>query len=305
MRHENIADKAGLWNYFYARVDAILKRHRLLAAGWEELGASRVMQQGAGQLAPNPTFKDHGFTLYVWRNIEGAEDLANQLANAGYDTVLTPATRLYFDMVHYPSPEEPGQNWAGYADLDRVFDFDPYNDIRLSVDDATPAPGKERLTEAGKQHIRGIEGTLFTETVRDPARLEYMLMPRLLALAERAWAPEPSWALATDRSQAATLHAAAWSQFVNQLGQQVLPALDAGEPAIRYRIPPPGLAIIDGAVMVNEQLPGFALRYSVDGYEPTVLSPLVAGPIRSMGAVQVSAFDHSGRHSHPSRIEIH
>lgn len=305
MKREKIADQAGLWNYFYMRVDAILKRHGLQAAGWEELGALRIAGQGASRLAPNPVFTDHGFTLYVWRNIEGAEDLAYQLANAGYDTVLTPATRLYFDMVHYPSPEEPGQNWAGYADLDRVFDFDPYNDIRQGVDDATPAPGKQQLSEAGKRHIRGIEGTLFSETVREPARLEYLLMPRLLALAERAWAPEPSWALTTDRAQAARLHAAAWSQFVSQIGLQVLPALDAADQPIGYRIPPPGLAVVDGAVMANEQLPGFVLRYSVDGSAPNVRSPLVVGPIRSSGAVEVSAFDRNGRHSRPSRIEIH
>ncbi len=46
----------------------------------------------------NPFFSRSGYTLYVWRNTEGAEDLADRLANAGYDVVLTPATRLYLDM---------------------------------------------------------------------------------------------------------------------------------------------------------------------------------------------------------------
>ena len=123
----------------------------------------------------------------------------------------------------------------------------------------------------------GLEGTLFSETVHEPARLDYMLMPKMVALAERAWAPDPQWTKQTDHAHAAPLHAAAWSVFVSQLGLKVLPQLDA-EHAVLYRIPAPGLKQVAGAVLVNQQIPGFSLRYTVDGSEPNATSPLVTGP---------------------------
>jgi hexosaminidase len=254
-------------------------------------------------MLPNTAFANSGVTLYVWRNIEGAEDLAYRLANAGYGIVLAPANRLYFDLMPYPGPDEPGQNWAGYVDLDTVFDYVPYDDTRVAPDDPTPLPGAQALTESGRRNIRGLEGTLFTETVHDAGRLDYMLMPRLLALAERAWAADPAWARAADHQHAAPLHAAAWSQFVSQLGLEVLPRLDASDLQVRYRIPPPGLGIVDGAVVANEQIPGFALRYTADGSEPTAASPTVSAPIRAAAVIRVGAFDRNGRGGRSARID--
>ena len=203
----------------------------------------------------------------------------------------------------YPGPDEPGQNWAGYVDLDTVFDYVPYDDTRVAPDDPTPLPGAQVLTESGRRNIRGLEGTLFTETVHDAGRLDYMLMPRLLALAERAWAADPAWARAADHQHAAPLHAAAWSTFTSQLGLQVLPGIDAGLMDVRYRIPPPGLARIDGAVRANEQLPGLSLRYTTDGSEPAADSPLVSAPLTDAAIIRVAAFDRNGRGGRSARID--
>ncbi len=49
-----------------------------------------------------------------------------------------------------------------------------------------------RLTPSAAQHLRGSQGALWGETLRSPARLEYLLMPRLIAVAERGWTPAPS-----------------------------------------------------------------------------------------------------------------
>jgi hexosaminidase len=303
MKRQKVDSTAELWNYFYTRVDEILRKQGLLASGWEELGARKVQLRDAEKLIPNPLFSQRGFTVYVWNNLDAAQDLAYRLANAGYRTVLAPATKLYFDMAHYESPQEPGVNWAAYTDLDTVFDFVPFDYIRYAPTDPTPVPGQDSLTDFGRHNIRGLEGTLFTETVRDPARLDYMLMPRMLALAERAWAPDPAWAQETDHARAAKMHAAAWSIFVNQLGKRVLPRLDAEHAGIEYRIPPPGLKVVDGRVLVNQQLPGFTLRYTADGTEPGVDSPTVSAPIFSKGVIQVAAFDRNGRQSRSSRID--
>jgi hexosaminidase len=302
MEREHLKSGADLWSYFYARVGAMLAGHGLALAGWEEVGAHTVNVSGREVRTANPALSGKGYALYVWRNMEGSEDLADRLANAGYQIVLTPATRLYFDQPPYPSPVEPGQNWAGYIDLDTVFDYVPDDDTRVAPDDPQRLAHRETLTKVGRDHIRGLEGTLFSETVHEPTRLDYMLMPRLLALAERAWAPEPAWTKQPDRARAAPLRAQAWSVFANQLGLQVLPRLDADHSAL-YRIPAPGLKRDGRAVLVNEQYPGFSMRYTIDGSDPNAHSPQVNGPIIAKALIRVAAFDRNGRGGRSSQLD--
>jgi hexosaminidase len=303
MQREKLASTTEVWDYFYGRVDSMLRRHGLYASGWEELGARKVKLRGANKLIPNPAFTQRGFRLWVWNDLDEAQDLAYRLANAGYKTILAPATHLYFDMAHNQNPDEAGVNWASYVELDKVFDFIPYDFIRKTPTDATPMAGFDGLTDYGQGNILGLEGTLFTETVRDRATLDYLLMPRLLALAERAWAADPAWSREGDAAKAQRLRDADWSAFANQLGKRVLPQLDAQFPGVQYRIAPPGLKRVAGQVLANHQLPGFELRYSIDGSEPTGRSPLVSGPITARGVIRVAAFSPAGRQGRSAQIE--
>lgn len=300
MKAEGLRSSVELWNYFYQKVDSILRQHGLTASGWEELGARKAMSRGKPTMIPNPVFTQNDFRLYVWNNVNGAEDFAYRLANAGYKVVLAPVTKLYFDMAHNKNPEEPGVNWGGYVDLDTIFDFIPFDYLK---NDGKAMLGKDALTDFGQQNVLGLEALIFTETVRDSARINYMVMPRMLALAERAWAVDPAWALEGDRAKASILHRRDWSTFVNVLGRRVLPKLDTEMPQLAYRIPPPGLKLIDGAVHVNHQLPGMVLRFTKDGSLPHHGSAKVFGPLRDKGAIQVAAFDQNGRRGLVSRIE--
>lgn len=299
MRQLKTTDTADLWDHFYSRVQQIARRHGAGLAGWEELGARKVKLRGQDKLIPNPRFVGQGFRLYVWNNTEGTEDLAHRLANAGYPIVLAPATRLYFDMAHNANPEEPGVNWAAYTDVDAVFSFIPLDDLRKTPTNPAPLPGLDGLTSFGQRQVLGLQGTLFSETVRNIERLDHQLMPRLLALAERAWAANPAWAQEADADKAAALHAQAWSVFANQLGKRVLPRLDAdgaAGSAIQYRMAPPGLRVQDGRVLVNHPLPGFTLRYTTDDSEPTVRSAVVTeSVVTARGRIRVAAFDRNGR----------
>jgi hexosaminidase len=285
MRKEHLQSTADLWDYFYDRVDRILRAHGLSTSGWEELASTKTALNGRPKLIPNPRFTQRGFTAWVWNNTPGAEDYANRLANAGYDIVLAPVTRMYMDQSYNANPEEPGVDWGSYTELDSVYDFVPFGTV----------PGKDGLTDYGKPHVRGLEATLFTETVRDPARIDYLVMPRLLAVAERAWAPDPAWATEPDADRAAALHRAAWSGFVNELGQRVLPRLDLEHAGVAYRIAPPGLMVDGDKVLVNHVLPGVLLRYTTDGSTPTAASKPVTGPITERGLIKVAAFDRNGR----------
>ncbi|WP_229411097.1 MULTISPECIES: family 20 glycosylhydrolase [unclassified Massilia] len=293
MRREGLESSADLWDYFYERVDDILRRHGLTASGWEELAARKTRLAGRSLLIPNPRFTRRGFQAWVWNNTRGAEDFAYRLANAGYDIVLAPVGSMYMDMSYNPNPEEPGVNWNDYIELDKVYDFIPFDMLKNAG--AAERIGKDGLTDYGKRRVRGLEATLFSETVRDPARIDYLVMPRLLAVAERAWAPDPAWATEQDPLRAAALHRKAWSGFVNALGQRVLPRLDLERPDLAYRIAPPGLMLDGEQVLVNHVLPGMTLRYTSDGSEPTAASQAVTGPIGERGMIRVAAFDRNGR----------
>ena len=301
MRKHGLETSADLWDYFYDRVDAIVRKHGMTTSGWEELAARKTALDGKSKLIPNPRFTRNGFTAYVWNNTVGLEDLAYRLANAGYDIVLTPVTRMYFDMARNANPEEHGVNWGAYVDLDTVYDFVPF-DIMKDAPESARA-GKDRLTDYGMRRVRGIQANLFSETVRDPARLDYLVMPRMVALAERAWAADPGWATAADPVKAAALHRGAWTGFVNALGQRVLPRLDLDGSNLAYRIAPPGLVLDGGRVLTNHVLPGMTLRYTSDGSEPTATSKPVAGPILARGTIRVAAFDRNGRRGAVASIE--
>jgi hexosaminidase len=301
MRKLGLESTADLWDYFYDRVDAIVRKHGMLTSGWEELAARKTRLDGASKLIPNPRFTRNGFTAYVWNNTTGLEDLAYRLANSGYDIVLTPVTRMYFDMAHNANPEEHGVNWGAYVELATVYDFIPFDIMKDAPESART--GKDRLTDYGKRRVRGIQANLFAETAREAARIDYLVMPRMVALAERAWAADPDWATSADPNKAAVLHRRAWSGFVNALGQRVLPRLDLDGSSVAYRIAPPGLVLEQGQVLANHVTPGMTLRYTSDGSEPTAASREVTGPIAERGTIRVAAFDRKGRRGAVASIE--
>jgi hexosaminidase len=125
---------------------------------------------------------------------------------------------------------------------------------------------------------------------------------RLFALAERAWAPDPDWAGEKDPAKADALFREAWSVFVSVLGRRELARLDRETPAWAYRIPRPGLAVVDGQARASLEIPGFALRYTTDGSEPGVRSPELRGPVPPARGLRVAAFDRNGRKGHTAKL---
>jgi len=311
MKAQGLTSVDDLWFAFYGRVEQILKMHGLEPSGWEEIAVRKTQRDGRRVNIPNPDFAVRGWRAYVWNNVAGwgAEDLAYRLANGGYDVVLSPVTNLYFDLAWNQSPDETGLDWGGYIDLRKPFDFIPFDYYRNARVDRRGNPldpavfaGKDRLTEYGRAHIVGIQADLWSETLGGEGRVEYMLLPRLFALAERAWAPDPDWVRERDPAKSDALYRAAWSRFVNVVGQRELPRLDREVPGLNYRIPTPGLKADGGVVRCSVELPGFTLRYTTDGSEPSVRSAVVSGPIPFRGTIRVAAFNATGRKGHTARL---
>src|SRR6185295_19720300 len=160
------------------------------------------------------------FRAHVWNNVWGwgREDIAYRLANAGYEVVLCNFTNLYLDLAQAKDPEEPGYYWGGFLGTRKVFDFCPYDIYTLATVDLLGNPldpdkvaHMDRLTPDGQKRVIGLQGHVWGENVRNRARLEYLLLPRLIAVAERAWAPDPRWTI-DRRSQMD----ADWNEFANR-----------------------------------------------------------------------------------------
>jgi len=300
MRAHGLTSVDDLWFVFYGRVEQILKAQDLVPSGWEEIAVRKTSRDGRRTNIPNPDFAARGWRAYVWNNVPGggAEDLAYRLANGGYEVVLSPVSNLYFDLAWNQNPEETGLDWGGYVDLRKPFQFIPFDYYRNVPVDPSVFAGKDRLSDYGRAHIVGIQGNLWSETLVGDGRLDYMMVPKLFGLAERAWAPDPDWAKEADPARSDSLYREAWSRLVNVVGKRELPRLDREVPGINYRIPTPGLKAAGGVVHCSVELPGFTLRYTTDGSEPTVRSSLVRGPVPLRGTVRVAAFNTTGRQGH-------
>jgi len=305
--HPEIKNTGDLWYYFYGRVNQLLKAKGLYLSGWEEIGLRKTAIDGVPTYIPNPDFEPEHIQTEVWNNTLGGgqEDLAYKLANGGYKVVLTSVTHLYFDMAHYKSFDEPGYYWGAFIDIDKPFSFIPYDYFKNTTVDKNGLPvnqaifiGKQRLTDYGKTNILGLQGALWGENIHDANRMEYMIFPSLLGLAERAWAKDPDWATERDTTKSKQEYEQAWTNFVNILGKRELPRLDYYHGGYNYRIPKPGVINQDGKYVANIQFPGLTIRYTTDGKEPNVKSKLYVDGVTNAGSnIKFKAFDSKGRGS--------
>ena len=155
IRELGLKDEDELQSWFTHQMDEFLTAHGRTLVGWDE-----ILQGG---LAPNAV-------VMSWRGVDGGI----AAAQAGHDVVMAPGSHTYFD--HYQSADTVAEPLAigGYLPLDTVYAFEP----------VPPA-----LTASEARHVLGAQGQLWTEYVPDAKRAEYMVFPRVCALAEVLWTP--------------------------------------------------------------------------------------------------------------------
>ena len=167
MKDENLANVDELQSYLIHRIEKFLNAHGRHLLGWDE-----ILQGG---MAPNAT-------VMSWRGEEGGI----AAVTSGHRAVMTPGAYCYLDSYQdapYSQPEAIG----GYLPLKKVYSYDP-----VSVS----------LTTEQAKLVYGVQGNLWVEYIPTPEQVEYMMYPRILALAEVAWsAPErKSWPDFHDRA---------------------------------------------------------------------------------------------------------
>ncbi|ESO95988.1 hypothetical protein LOTGIDRAFT_174972 [Lottia gigantea] len=223
-------------------------------AAWED----GMMKAGKPFNISDPTSKDS--YAYIWNNIWewGGAAHAYNLANAGYKVIMCQATHLYFDHPYEPDPEERGYYWAPrFTDTKKTFSFMPddvYQNIDFTrfgdpLDQKTFCKDEETCPTLTKpENIIGMQGHLWSETVRTPEELQYMIFPRILAIGERAW-HKADWETIMDKTERDVQIDMDWARFSKSVGLRYLFRLE--RLGIKYRISPPGGTYVNFAILSN------------------------------------------------------
>ncbi len=190
-------------------------------------------------------------TVMSWRGTEGGIEAAR----SGHDVVMSPTSHCYFDYYQAREGEPPGI--GGYIPLEQVYAFEPV---------------PPELSKKEARHILGGQGNVWTEYINDPAQVEYMAFPRLCAMAEVLWSPPKG---------------RDYADFTRRMGDQYL-RLD--ERGVNFRIPTPEgfasrniLLATAGSIRLSSPVPGAIIRYTLDGTDPTALSPRYVSPLQVSG----------------------
>ena len=150
-------DPHRLEDLFLERLAGILREHGKRPAVWNE-----AVRTGAFS---------HDCRVNGWESTKACLDATAK----GYRTVVMPGEYFYFDMRQ--SPNEPGHQWAAIFDARKVYSFD-FAEAGFSA--------------AQMRRVEGLQGAFFSELYvahepEKPDYLDYMLFPRVCALARIAW----------------------------------------------------------------------------------------------------------------------
>ena len=232
IEREGLADEHELQSYFIRRIEVFLNASGRRLIGWDE-----ILEGG---LAPQAT-------VMSWRGTIGGIEAAKE----GHDVIMTPYSHVYFDYYQGDRRFEP-LAIGGFTPLEKVYSFEPVPD---------------ELSEEEAVYILGGQANVWTEYIPTAPQVEYMALPRMLALAEVVWSP----ADARD-----------WDAFVGRLPSQLERLEVLG---VNYRIPEvAGLeedrVTLDPniAVALSHPLPEGEIRFTLDGSEPTRDSRLYSNP---------------------------
>lgn len=253
--------------YYVERVNALAQARGLRTRAWSDGLRS---SPGGPFLNPATDLGGNNVSANNWTPLPWWDDSVPALAAAGYDVILTQPDYLYLDMPQEADPLERGYYWATRASsLQKVFSFVSGNLAansqltldRLGLNYSSAFAGAASVTQP--QRVVGLEGALWSETVRTDDELAFMIFPRLLALAERAW-HRAAWEPADGMDAAAYIDRAAldadWARFAAVLGHRELAKLDAA--GIAYRIDLPGAVILgNGTLSARCMLPGLPIEY--------------------------------------------
>ena len=230
IKKEGLKNEEELQSYFIKRIEKFIVSKKRKMIGWDE-----ILEGG---LAPEAA-------VMSWRGEAGGIEAAKM----NHEAVMTPGTPCYFD--HYQAgPEGEPAAIGGFNTLKKVYDYEPI---------------PKELPADKHKFILGAQANVWTEFITAAAHLEYMVLPRMLALAEAVWSTKKDW-----------------DDFNRRLQFQFKSFEQKG---FRYS---PGNFTVDikpvsdhGKLEVSlfSEIPNAAIYYTVDGTLPAISSLKYSQPI--------------------------
>jgi len=229
MFEQGLENVEQLHAYFVNRTEKIINQYDKHIIGWDEILDSEIHKSA---------------TIMLWRGIERGL----QAAEKGHNVIMSPAAQLYFDAYQSTSLDEP-LAIHGLTRLGDVYAFNPAPDL---------------LSEYAKSKILGGQANLWTEYISTEQDAEYMLLPRMCALAEVLWGKNPD---------------ATFDNFLLRLGNFIpyVKTLGFNVSDCHYK---PELQVklqSDGQFLINMNASKGVVFYTIDGTLPNLNSHLYQG----------------------------
>ena len=229
----------------------------LASKGKRLIGWDEILE---GEVAPNAT-------VMSWRGVAGGL----QAVRMGHDAIMTPNTFFYLDYYQSLDKENEPLAIGGYLPVEKCYSYEPTT---------------ENMTDQEKAHILGVQANLWTEYIETADHLHYMLLPRLAALAEVQWCqPEvKSWERFLDSADD-------FCNIYDVMGYRYGDHLFDARGVLNVNK-------VNGGVEVTLEAQGETpIRYTLDGSDPTIDSPLYTEPIKITESCTLKARSQRGEMS--------
>lgn len=156
IKEKGLKDEHGLQSYFVQRIEKYVNGKGRTIIGWDE-----ILEGG---LAPNAI-------VMSWQGEAGGIAAAKE----NHQVIMTPGSHVYLD--HSQTKNEKEVTIGGFLPLEKVYSYEPI---------------PKELNEQQVKYVMGAQANVWTEYMANPAKVEYMIFPRLSALSEVLWSPKES-----------------------------------------------------------------------------------------------------------------
>ena len=248
-----------LQSYCMTRIEEFLNSKGRQIIGWDE-----ILE---GDVAPNAT-------VMSWRGMEGGI----KAAQLGHDVIMTPSKWMYIDHGQGAVETEPIAIRFGLP-LEKTYSYDPKS---------------PKIPENLRHHVLGAQCNMWTEYAVTPEYTEYLLYPRMLALAELDWTPKEK---------------KDYNSFTRRLDNQLI-RLDMHH--INYHIPMPEgpmadrIAYTENTTLTFHNSRNYSMVYTTDGSDPQTNSTKYEKPLylNKDVTVKIATMLPSGKLSPVRSIEV-
>ena len=273
MQREHLTSQHEVSEYYIKRISALLEARKVRIEGWQEVALDHKPEFNA-VVAPRVA------GVNAWSTVGSRADVPYRLANDGYPVILSNVTNFYMDMAYSWHQNEQGLHWGGKVDEFDSWSALPaniYATARTAVDGnpiniTTAGDGKAKLEKP--DNIIGVQAQLWGETLRSFDEVQYLLLPKMMGVSERAWNAVPEWSKDLTDLKA---YNEARHQYNLKIGTRELPLLRGK--GYNFRVGPPGIKLEDGKLLINTQYPDELVTYTLDGSEPAIDSPRWTAPV--------------------------